>query len=356
MTTAAPRGAIEQLALVDVYTGNGLVKVRDSLLLTPSFGVIWYTSFDPGVPTVKEAVTELAGSDGTIDETSNYGSRSVSLSAIVLDHAFLDARSLATWNSAVDWNSASWWLDYLSGWMHVAKRPRLYLKQRGSKTTKWMDLAPRTFSVNPAGATDGYHEVQLQWVCPSGKLYGFNDLYDPAVTEVWQQRGTPDGRNYRAIAQSNVDVEGRAYPETAPYTRDYPAVPILDKAVLYEGTVPNTCIIRMQSVSGSMIDPRVTVTAPDGTETEIGINYTVTNGDFVEIDTAERTVTLNGTSNLASYVEAPLRWPVLKPGFNILAPAAERRPGYNKVDFAIDPTSTSTGAYAEVLWSSAYLQ
>ena len=59
---AVSRGFIEQLALVEFFTQRnspgyppeGVRKVRDSLLLTPSFGAVFYMRVDLGFPASRD--------------------------------------------------------------------------------------------------------------------------------------------------------------------------------------------------------------------------------------------------------------------------------------------------------------
>jgi hypothetical protein len=173
-------------------------------------------------------------------------------------------------------------------------------------------------------------------VNPSGKIYSFNTASD----------ATADGRNRQLIQQSSVDLPGRAYPRV--YPRTYPVV-VGQSAVDYAGTVSNGFVANVYSSSLPMVDPRLTVTSPDGTAQSIGITgYTVPPRTVVTFDTIERTITTSDGVSLDQYKTAPLQWPQLRPGS-----ATGFARGYNAIGFTI--ASGATDAYAEILYHNADL-
>ena len=152
------------------------------------------------------------------------------------------------------------------------------------------------------------------------------------------------------ISLSSTGEAGRAYPELGPYIRNYPPGTVGFSAIKYEGTVPNGCLIQVNTGGATCQAPRITFTAPDGSTASIGLSsaLTIASHTTLSIDTVARTITTKADSatsviNVAQYLEAPVQWPQLRPGINRLAgTGAEARKGYNQVDF----TSSSVAADA----------
>ena len=329
-------GSVQEMALAEIYKDprDNLFKVRRSLLLTPSFGAIWYTSVDFGFPSVREAATDLSDNSGTYDETAYHSARAVSLSLLVLQDAYADVYGADEWDDSIDWNSDSYWISRLAGWMSPEARPRLYFRMKGQTgNARFIDLRAAGFSAPTDGSTE--REVQMQWINPSGKVYDFDET----------TLATRDGRTRNEIRQTGVNNPGRTYPEVYPKT--YPAIARGSTAVQYDGTVPNGFIARIWSDPGvATVNPRITVVTSDGASRSIGFaGLTIPAGQFLEIDSGERTVTLNADPTLRQnqYLRAPLSWPVFKPGLNT-------------VNFSVDAGgSVGAAAFVETLHFAAFL-
>lgn len=99
------------------------------------------------------------------------------------------------------------------------------------------------------------------------------------------------------------------------------------------GTFDTPVVFR---VDGPVTNPRILHT---GLDKEIRLNLTVPSGDFVVIDTASRTVLLNGTASRYSAVTFDSEF------FNL-------EPGSNPISFR---AATQTGGYLSASWRSAWV-
>lgn len=340
---SARRGAVAQLALAEVVSSDGLFKVKRSLRLTPSFEAIFYNGFDPGFPSVRESSRDNPDSSGTYDETKYAGARSVSIELTVLRNAYRDVYGFEDWDQSVDWNSDSYWVSRLSSWMSPGLRPRLYFTMQGqSGHARFMDVRPGNFSAPVSGGGEN-RPVQLQFVNASGLIFDFDTTTS----------ATRDGRTRTEIRQTEAPHLGRVYPEVYPKT--YPETARGSSEVIYTGGVSNGFIVRIYSDPlVATTNPRITVTAPDGSQRSIGFNgLTIPAGQFLEIDTVEKTVTLGGLPELRQnkFLTAPLAWPVLNPGID-----DNGRSGVNTVDFTVAAGGVVGAlAYVEVLHYNAFL-
>lgn len=332
-------GAVEQLALVETYVGtDGLTRVRDSFRFTPSFGAVYYDSVDLGFPEVRGSSQGNPGADGTYDETRYTGARSVAISGKVLQNAFRDAPARYGWDPQIGWNSASWFIRYLSAWAYPARRSRLYFTD-DSGAPKFLDVRGDSFTAPIDKASANVRDWQMGFINPSGKVYSL----------ATGEGATADGRFRTLIRQSSIDLPGRIYPEPAPYVRNYPTLPIGGTAVQYRGSVPNGFIANVYTASRAMTDPRLTVTAPDGSIQSIGISgYSVPANSVITFDTTERTINTSLGDSLDQFKTAPLQWPQLRPGFS-----PGQTPGRNGITLTV--TASAPDAYVEILWNDADL-
>lgn len=348
-----PIGAIKQLALAETYVDQDtqLVLVRDSIPITPSFGVIWWRELDFGFPDVRAAVQEHPQADGTFDETRYTGARLITVSGVVLNDAYDQMPVIENWPTDILWNSSSWWCSVLSAWASPRRRYRLYFTD-DSGASRYMDVRGDGFSSTYDKTSRAYREFQLSMVCPSGKIYTFA-----------QGNGaTSDGFNTQGIVPQGVEVEGRAYPETGPYTRNYPPAAEGSSQVFYLGSVPTGFVVRIYAGSTGVTGPRLTVTAPDRSERSIGLgaSYTLPAKATLTIDTNARTVTMreehsNIDVSVAQYLAAPLQWPQLYPGINYnIQGENESKRGYNGFAFTSSP-APAADMTIQILYSNADL-
>lgn len=343
--TSAPAGQLSQLALVDLETReDGSLAVRDSLKLSPSAGAIWYTNLDLGFPEIRASAVNYTDSDGTYDQTHYTGSRAISLNLIVLDKAFGHLPTEHNWDPSIEWNSATYWVSRLSAWLSPRKRPALFFRLRGeSSSARWTDLRVAGASTPIILEQRGHREVQLQWVSPTGKMYSFDETTDQSLAR--------DGRTYTRIAVvPPEDQVGRSFPEA--YPKEYPVSMAQGaSSVRYTGTVPNGLVLRIHAGTSPMENPRVIFTAPDGSTSEVGFNYTLAAGGHIEVDTSNRTavqVVGGSRTSVSPYMSAPLVWPLL---FGDVDTNGNR--GVNKV--RVSATSSGSDAYVEVLHYNAHL-
>jgi hypothetical protein len=345
-------GAIKRLALVETYIDpvSRMLKVNDSFPITPSFGAVWYRSLDFGFPDTRASSQDNPQADGTHDETQYTGARNITIEGVVVGDAFGDLPSLNTWSNEVEWNSASWFISLLSAWASPARRYRLYFTDEIGRS-RFMDVRGDAFDASVEKNSDAFREFQLQMVNPSGKVYSF----DASPT------ASADGRTTYTVLIDQSGADGRAYPETAPYLRDYPPASVGVDSIRYQGTVPTGCLIEIDSGSSTLNAPRVTFTSPQGEVTSVGLQtmaVPIPAGQTLRFDTTARTVTVTPTNatgvapvNYAQYLAAPLQWPQIKPGIN-RAGAGVR--GYNKVEFTASPAAAAN-AVVRVLYHSADL-
>lgn len=337
-------GSIREMALVDTYLDEGgNVCVLDSLKLTPSFGSIYYQTVDLGYPAARVMSQENPQADGTFNQTAYFGDRAVAIGVTVRQDAYGTKPQQYGWDANINWNSATYWVRYISSWVTAARRVTLYMRD-DSGLAFWCPLvgnqAPSAISRESA-----YNrEVLLSYTNPTGRMYSFDE----------SSTATPDGRTSVRIRKEGVGVEGRYYPET--YERSYPELPGATY-VDYNGTVPNGLIARIHVLGGvTMSQPSITVTAPDGTTTTVTLwsDYAIPSGTIVEFDTNAKTVrsylasSPDDVTDRDEYKYGPLTWPILKPGRAVGDP-----PGRNYVSF--DYASGGEDSYLEVIYSNAHL-
>ena len=342
---AVSRGLIEAMALVEFYTQRnapgyppeGVRKVRDSLLLTPSFGAIFYMRVDLGFPAARDD-TQDNSTDGTTDSTQFHGPRTVTIDLRIFDQAFTADGSYSDiigWDP--DWDRAEYWLNVVSAWMSPSRRLALYIKYRGAAQAKYLAVRPATMS-GPLvmDGTPGHLDVQLQFVCPSGKVFSF----DEGTT------ATVDGMSRAEIRLSNIDVPGLTLPVAFPFAFPPPARG--SNSIVCTGGVEYGCLIRLYSdpITAS-INPRITFQHVDSLglndypAQSIGFaNLTIPAGQYIEIDTVEKTCYLNGdrSQRTGNFLSRPYAWPELRPGLNLVN---------------LEVGASGAGAYAAVLYNNA---
>lgn len=340
-------GSYREVALVDTYVdSSGNSQVFDSVRITPSFGAFFYQTIDLGYPTVRTATQDNPQADGTFNQTQFFGDRSVAIALKILNNAFGTAPAQYNWDSSIQWNSATWWVRYLTAWVTASRRVFLYTKDDVGKT-QWIPLvgasAPSVVSRDSAN----FRDILLTFTNPTGKVYSF----DPTP------QSTIDGRSLQRIRQSSINFLGRSYPHGFDVTYPLPPPPI---AVRYKGTVSNGFIGRVHVLGGTATAPTITMTSPDGTTGSMSLSSSLSlpAGTIVDFDTNAKTVksypaaTPDVVSDRDEYKAGPLTWPQLRPGFRL-----GQEPGINTVDFSLG-SATGTAAddtYLEIIWNDADL-
>lgn len=351
IVTGTAIGAFAQLALAEVYTDlDGIVRVKDSLAITPSFGAIWYQQVDLGFPSVRTSAQDNPQWDGTFDETRYTGARSLSLSGIVLGDAFGQLPGTSGWPPSVGWNSSSYFISQLSGWASPARRYRLYFTDETGRS-RFMEVRGDSFAALVDKSSRDVREFQLGMVSPNGKIYRL----------VTGNNTTADGRYVQVIQLSAVELSGRAYPLS--FSRAYPNQREAPRAVFYGGTVPNGFTAYVYTGSSTLSGLRIKITAPDRTVREVGLvgSYVIPAHTQVFVDTNARLVWQvedHSTTRvpLDQYLNAPLQWPQLMPGTNYdpALPVAQQGSGYNGVQLLADTTPASDAAFT-ILYHDADL-
>lgn len=340
-------GAVRELALVDAYLPEGAdsLHVRDSFAITPSFGAVWYDSLDLGFPEVREQATPLPSADGTHDETRYLGARTVTIEGKAIQNQFGLEPQLSGWDNRIYWNSASWWTSYLAGWAAPARRVWLFLRDESGRA-RYLAVRGAGFSSVSDAQGRSFRAFQLAFTCPDGKIYSFDE----------GAGSTPDGRSVVRVRQASLEQPGRAYPETGPYVRDYPD-PLGATEVYYAGTAANGFVAKVHSGAASMTEPRVVVTAPDGSTKSVGISgVTIAANYTVIFDTRERRVGMRPSTGgtytpLDQYLTAPVQWPVLTPG--AVGDALGIGGGaYNGIDLSV---ASGASAVADIVYNNADL-
>lgn len=145
------------------------------LVLAPRMSGILLKDFDLGTPTIREAVEQRPGNDGTRDYSRFVGSKSVSLDVLCFDD---------------NHGSAAYYREVLSSWMAARRRPRLVYKMKNG-VERYMNLRPNNIG-RPWNEVDiriGVVSGQMQFVAIDGKEYSttLNEafLYPFTSTEVF---------------------------------------------------------------------------------------------------------------------------------------------------------------------------
>lgn len=128
-----------------------------------------------------------------------------------------------------------------------------------------------------------------------------------------------------------VEAGGRSYDRT--YDMTYGSLGTGGIGIVSNlGDTPAPVVLR---IYGPIVDPRVTNTT---TGQVLGLTATLGGGEFVDIDTADRTVLLGGTADRYSWLTTPQWW--------------DLQPGSNEISFT---GSVSSGATVQVTYRSAWI-
>ena len=250
--------------------------------------------FDVGEAEVREVANVRAGMDGEDDETQYHGGRVVSVSATVWDVSLVDRLRAFTRPSL---------RPVLTYRPEGASRRRLRLRASSSSAPLSADL--------PTGVA-----VQVQWRAPDGVAESVDEqvqLVNPA--------GDEDGRSY------DLSFD-RSWPESQGPGR---------VEIVNEGSATAYPVFR---IYGPLTDPLI---ENETSGRQLSFDIEVSQGDYLEVDTAARTIRLNG-------LEANNRYDTLD------FPTSQwfgLRPGVNLIRFA--PESSSAPAVCEVRWRGAWL-
>ena len=128
---------------------------------------------------------------------------------------------------------------------------------------------------------------------------------------------------------------GLTFPMTAPFTIDA-TVTSGRTTITNAGTTTTGLLLRIDAFGASLQEPRVSVLT-NGVPTVLRAEFTLTAGQWLEIDTARRTAYLNGTSSRRGYMSGD--FPLLPKGTS---------------DIAFDAGLYSAAAQLTVTWRDTY--
>jgi hypothetical protein len=287
-TTTGP--VFTQVRLVDDDgTGGEVLRLDDSL------GIV-LNSVDLSFPNVRESVDVRTGQDGTTDVSRYVGSRSVTAEITLPDIGYY----------AVE--------DALRAAMHPALRYYLYIQRPGWEEERRILVRGATYA---SAIAQWPKTAQLGWAGITGTLEGapvqveipatFSGLEGGVATPVATPVGFAAGLN---PGTSFVTIDG-----TAPATL---------RADLY----------------GPCTNPALYIGDSDQV---LALNLTIAAGDYIHVDFAARTVTLNSDPNQSRYGSLDfLRsswWPL--------------PPGPQRISF--NPSYASGSSKAVLTWRPRYL-
>lgn len=234
------------------------------------------TGLEIPFPEVRAAVEAKTDTDGVNDTTQHFGSRAVSVSLRLLDN------SSAT-------------LDELASYMHPRSRP--YLCASDDAWTGERRLRLR-IAQNAAGVQIPLYpyarDVQAQWVAPDGAWESTAEVEFVATADF----GGLEGRTYDLIP-----------PRTYPATTSAGAVHHVN---------PGTWVHQKVRLYGPATGPRYT-NEDTGETLTFTSGLVIAAGDYIEIDTAARTVFYlsNSDATRLNFLDyAVSTWWQLAPGAN----------------------------------------
>jgi hypothetical protein len=286
-----------------VITAVRLVDGARELTLHPRVDVL-PDSLDVSFPAIREVTEPRVDDDGERDTTDLFGARAVSLSAALTDDTYAPANLL----------------DQVKAFLHPRTRPYLYVTQDGWGQERRMLLRIDQFSEPYSGyVASQVRAVQLQWKAPDG-------IWEAADTEtvvVNADIGSTDGISFPI-----------SFPLAWPTTTASGATTVSNL-----GGVPSHFVARLY---GPCTGPRL-VNETTGEETTFTAALVLAAGEYVEVDTRNRTAYLNseaGQSRL-NYLDFTVTswWRI--------------EPGDQQIRYA--PETASPGSVAEITYRPAWL-
>lgn len=251
----------------------------DPLTLDPSDGWIVQKEFDTGDAIVRASTENAPGSDGAVDTTQLVGPRVVTVPVVISAPSIYDLEDMER---------------RLRAFTNARLRPTLTLTRPGG-TAKQMTVRHLTWTQESLSADATF--VLWQAECPSGILESV-ELHE---AEVAASAESEDGRVY------DLDPD-RVYPESEPVGQvevvnagDRTAWPLI---VLHGPWSGEASVVNVSTGQALVFD-----------------GESVSDGDWLEIDTRARTVRLNGDPANSRYnrlVFPDSDWWGLEPGVNVL--------------------------------------
>jgi hypothetical protein len=299
------------LANVEMYLEDTLAPTDPGylppLVFQPSYGFV-PQGMNQGFPEVRDNVTKRPSQDGTFDFTEFLGARSVTLNvALSPETSGLSERDLE---------------DQLRRWMHPSRRSWLYVQSSGGSDFRRIYVRPSTVASSMNFITNrNFRTVSLSWKAANG-------VWEGAELQMEELEAGTDSET------------GRTYDET--YDKTYPASDVVGEKTVYNyGTAPAFPIAR---IYGPVTQPRI-----ENKTTNKRIIFTtglvIAAGEYLEINFAEGTATMNGNINNSRYQFLDFAGG-LSEWWSLI-------PGANKLRFY--PGTYTPPGVAIFEWRSAYL-
>jgi hypothetical protein len=286
-----------------VITAVRLVDGTRELVLHPRVDVL-PDSLDVSFPAIREVTEPRVDDDGERDTTLLFGARAVALSAALTDDTYTPANLL----------------DQVKAFLHPRTRPYLYVTDDGWGQERRILLRVDQFSEPYVGyAASQVRVVQLQWKAPDG---------------IWEDAAETTETVNADIATS----DGITFPVTFPVA--FATTTATGAAqVANFGAVPSHFVAQLY---GPCTAPEL-VNETTGERIAFTSDLSLAAGDYVEIDTRDRTAYFNsdiGQSRLR-YIDWDVTswWRV--------------EPGDQTVRYA--PSAASAGAVAVITYRPAWL-
>ncbi len=281
-------------------TGMRLVDGASEMVLYPRDNLI-VLGLAPGSPSIRAVVESRADGDGEVDTTLRFGSRAVALELRAIDTpaAFLDELTFFTRPSA---------------------RPYLYVDDDEWAQTRRLRLRVEQWSA-PLDADQApfIRDMQAQWRCPDGTWESEDE------TPVIVGADAPASVGFSAPFSAPISLTATAATNSA-----------------QTANVGNTETYFTARMYGPCTAPRL-VNDTTGEELTFSSALTLAAGEYVEVDTQNRTAYLNSSTSESrlGYVDFSVStwWQV--------------QPGLQDIRFA--PTSPSAGSQAEITYRPRWL-
>lgn len=275
---------------------------REMILLPRRDGGVFLQSLDAPMPAVREVAESRTDDDGTRDTTSLFGARACSIDLLVTQ----DPRAVE---------------DELTRFLHPRSRPFLVVEDDGWSQARRLRLRSDQFSA-PLGldlARVDARRIAAAWKAPDGIW----EAAEPTEQTVAADVESTDGRTY-----------SKAYPWSYPGTLSSGATIVGNL-----GSIPSHFTARLY---GPCTGPRL-INGATGEELTFTSSLSLAAGEYVEVDTRERTAYLLSQTSASrlTYLdfEATSWWRI--------------EPGDNPIRYV--PATSSAGAAAVITYRPAWL-
>ena len=277
----------------------------------------WFcSSLDLGYPDVRDVVSNRPDQDGIDDRTLFMGARTVTAEISVLRGA----------GARIDAVAAQF-----APFMTPNVRPVLhYVLDRPGTPERTLTLRAAGYSWPIAGADE--RDVQLQWIASDPIA---RDTVQKSST-AWAGSSTTAGRLY-PLTFNRIYAPGGSSPSAGQIivTGDVPARPLLR---VY-GPITGAWIVFIGNVGGAWVQYVVYMTG----------GYVIGAGQWVDIDTANKTVYLNSdpsqpAPSAINWSSSSTTWPVLTP-----------TPNPTNWSMSLNGSSKSGITQVQAIWTEGYL-